>query len=277
MKKYSLFIKMAGFVLAAALVLATVVGLLSMGHDGFSGFIKPFLAIMAGGGLVILLIIYTILKDSYDSKHKYAEMNRIMAEKGICDEYIEAYKAAHPNMSAFDRIQLADLLTTVRRYDEAERILSSMKLGFFSSDDLEKATYCVAAMNLYLNTERYADSFELLKKEKSFLNIFFQSPVGKQSAPAYYDCAACTCAANGYEGTAEEYIQMEERWAEKHDSLGFYVPITRIAVKNLTGDPRGARADAEELRRKIESCEKLQSKAAKDAYFRMIENAVNYK
>lgn len=268
---------MAVFVLLGAAALGTVAGLLTMGHDGFSGFIKPFLSILAGGGIVVVLIIYTILKEEYDSKHKYAEMNRIMAEKGICDEYIEAYKASHVKMSNFDRIHLADLLITVGRYEEADRILSSMSLGFFTSDDLDKATYCVAAMNLYLNTGRYADGFELLKKEKEFLDTFFQSPVGKQSAPAYYDCAACTCAANGYEGTAEEYIQMEERWAQRYDELGFYVPITRIAVKNLTGDPEGALADANELKSQIESCEKLQNKAARDAYLRMVDHAANYK
>lgn len=151
------------------------------------------------------------------------ELQQLYAEKGPCNEYVDACIAFQKNPSPFDKILNADLLISVERYDEAEEILDGIKINslLFSDDDI-KGMGNFVLMNLYIHTGRREEAGELLRKHAKFHDIYFQSPVRKRYAPSYYDLAADILSYEGNEKAAMSFLaRMQE--CEQKNASGFSV------------------------------------------------------
>ena len=96
------------------------------------------------------------------------EMQAIYIEKGPCSEYVDTYIAAHKNPKPYDRLLIADQLISVKRYEEAEKMLDSVKISALSDDDI-KGTGHFERINLYLRTGRADEAFEIFCKNKNWI------------------------------------------------------------------------------------------------------------
>ena len=125
------------------------------------------------------------------------ELVQIYESKGYCDEYIDKFKALHSKkMDPMDSLTLADIYISMKRYSEAEEMLSPVNIGF-GTDDTIKGMYLLQRINLFIGEGKGQEAFEVFAREQKFLDIFFSAPAYKRMGVAYYDAAAVTLAMNG--------------------------------------------------------------------------------
>lgn len=164
------------------------------------------------------------------------ELQQLYAEKGPCNEYIDAVIAFQKNPSSFDKIMNADLLISAERYDEAEEILNGIKINslIFSDDDI-KGMGNFVLMNLYINTGRREEAGELLRKHAKFHEIYFQSPPRKRYGMSYYATAADILSYEGNEKAAMSCLANVQESAQKYQPDYPILPkITYVVIlKNL--------------------------------------------
>ncbi len=164
------------------------------------------------------------------------ELQQLYAEKGPCNEYVDACIAFQKNPSPFDTILNADLLISVERYDEAEELLDSVKINSVFSDDDIKGMGNFVLMNLYIHTGRREAAGELLRKHAKFHDIYFQSPVRKRYAPCYYDLAADILSYEGNENAAMSFLaRMQECERQKPNQFAVLSRITYVRILRHLG------------------------------------------
>lgn len=201
------------------------------------------------------------------------EMQSIYAEKGMCSEYVDAYIAAHKNPKPYDRLLIADQLISVKRYEEAEEMLDSVKISALSDDDT-KGTGNFVRINLYLRTGRTDEAFEIFCKNKKFLDIYFGSPVRERMAGSYYDAAADVLSLKGDEQGAMQYIVCIRKWSQKYEAaFPVMSGISYVRVLRNLGDTQWQDEYAS-LKNQIENYGGYQMKWQKESTLNLLEDAV---
>lgn len=198
-------------------------------------------------------------------------------EKGICDEYVELFRRTYPHPNKKRKIELADVLISLSRYDEAEAVLDSMKATIVDDDDTH-GTYCNTLMTLYIETYRKEDGLALFRKYQKFLDLYFTSSGRNFYAPAYYDNAAVLLAMNGYTDLAGDYLGYEKQWVEhnqeKYPASVYYPTITYIHMLTVLGKTEAAQQEAAKVRRSMEQFA-FKTAPQRDALFGMLEKALH--
>lgn len=144
------------------------------------------------------------------------ELQHLYAEKGPCNEYIDAVIAFQKKPSSFDKCLNADLLISVERYNEAEELLDGVKINAFSDDDVKGMENFVRA-NLYIHTGRREEAGEIFHKNVKFFEIYFQSPSKMRYLGAYLDLAADIPSGEGDENGAMTFIGRMRAWSQKYE------------------------------------------------------------
>lgn len=202
------------------------------------------------------------------------ELQELYKEKGPCNEYIDALMAFQKKPSDFDKILNADLLISVERFEEAERLLDSVKINFMSDDDI-KGFGVFVRTNLYIQTGRREEAHEIFKKELKFLNIFFSSPSKARSAGAFYDLAAEIFSYEGDEKAAMHFLNLEKQWSQKYEPKFPIMPrITYVRIlKNLNMEIMNE--EYENVKRLIEGYDGYERQWQKDSLLNLLEKNIN--
>ena len=201
------------------------------------------------------------------------ELENIYKEKGFCDEWVEAFKAAHPKMKFMDSFRLADVLNSLERYSEAENILKEVRI-FQMTDDLKVAMYYNTLMSTYIGQKRAEDAMEILRKWQRFFDAFFSGPLYEKYGIAYCDNAAAVLAMNGEIQGAAQYLEREKQLAQKYDKTGIYPMITYVRMLALSGDQELAREEAEPVRKRIEEWSQYNYPWEKDNFMKILDSAL---
>ncbi|MBR6386078.1 MAG: hypothetical protein IKS03_08195 [Ruminococcus sp.] len=179
------------------------------------------------------------------------ELVQIYESKGYCDEYIDKFKALHSKkMAPMDYLTLADIYISMKRYSDAEEMLSHVNIGFMT-DDTIKGMYLLQRLNLYIGEGKGQEAFEVFAREQKFLDIFFSAPAYKRMGVAYYDAAAVTLAMNGQLEAAGRYYQLEKQSAEANNKAYLYPVLTNVHMLKAAGNDDMAEEAAAKAREEI--------------------------
>lgn len=201
------------------------------------------------------------------------EMQAIYIEKGPCSEYVDAYIAAHKNPKPYDRLLIADQLISVKRYEEAEKMLDSVKISALSDDDI-KGTGHFERINLYLRTGRADEAFEIFCKNKKFFDIYFGSPARERMAGSFYDVAADVLSIKGDEHGAMQYISFIRKWSQKYEpAFPVMSGVSYVRVLKNLGNSQWHDEYAS-LKNQIENYGGYQMKWQKESTLNLLEDAV---
>lgn len=201
------------------------------------------------------------------------EIENIYKAKGFCDEWVEAFKAAHPKMKFMDKFRLADVLNSLERYSEAEALLKEIHI-FQMTDELKLAMYYNTLMCTYIGQKRAGEALEVFRKQQRFLDTLFSAPLYEKYAIAYYDNAAAVLAMNGEIKGAAQYLEGEKQLAQKYDKTGIYPMITYVRMLALSGDQELAREEAEPVRKRIEEWDQYNYPWEKDNFLKILDSAL---
>lgn len=201
------------------------------------------------------------------------ELIELEQQKGICDEYICAYRRIYPNPDTKHKLRLADALITLQRFSEAREILDTFHIHPLT-DDETRGIYFHTLLGYYIGTKQHGDGLLVFQQEQKFLDIYWGSPARERQAGAYYDNAARILAMSGYAEYAMQYLQFEQQWAQKYDKTGFLPQITQISILNSLGETEKAEQEANQLRQKMEAYP-YKTVPQKEAFMRMLAGALN--
>ncbi|MBP3309788.1 MAG: hypothetical protein J6L05_03120 [Ruminococcus sp.] len=179
------------------------------------------------------------------------ELELLYQERGFCEEYAEKYKALHSKkMSPMDYLTLADIYISLKKYSDAEEMLSHVNIGF-STDNTVKGVYLLQRLNLYIAEGKGQEALDIFVREQKFLDIFFSAPAYKRMGVAYYDAAAVTLAMNGKLEAAGRYYQLEKQSAEANNKAKLYPVLTNVHMLKAAGNDDMAEKAAAKAREDI--------------------------
>lgn len=179
------------------------------------------------------------------------ELELLYQERGFCEEYAEKYKALHSKkMSPMDYLTLADIYISLKKYSDAEEMLSHVNIGF-NTDDTIKGMYLLQRLNLYIGEGKSQEAFDTFVRKQKFLDIFFSAPAYKRMGVAYYDAAAVTLAMNGKLEAAGRYYQLEKQSAEANNKAKLYPVLTYVHMLKAAGNDDMAEEAAVKAREEI--------------------------
>lgn len=204
------------------------------------------------------------------------ELYNLYVEKGPCEEYAEGYKALHSKkMKPMDYTTLADIYTTLEKYDEAEEMLGHVKVGIMT-DDTIKGVYLLSKLNLLLGQDKGEEAYELFKKEQKYLDIFFSAPAYRRSGMAYYDTAAVILAMNGQLQAAGYYYKLEQESSATYDNTGVYPMLTNVHMLKVMGNDITAEEAAAKAREYISNYNEFKFKWQKEQFLGMLDRYMIY-
>ena len=199
------------------------------------------------------------------------ELQQIYEERGICDEYIDKYRALHSKkLQGMDCLILAGMYTSRERYSESEEMLDRVKINFMTDDTL-KGVYYLEKMNLLIGLKKGEEALDIFIKNQKFLDIFFSAPSQRSRAIAYYDTAAVVLAMNGRLEAAGYYYQLEQKSAETYDITGTYPRLTNVHMLKVAGNDAMAAEEAEKTRQYIENYDSYKYAWQKADFIRMLD------
>ncbi len=179
------------------------------------------------------------------------ELEMLYQERGFCEEYAEKYKALHSKkMAPMDYLTLADIYISLKKYSDAEEMLSHVNVGF-NTDDTIKGMYLLQRLNLYIGEGKSQEALETFVREQKFLDIFFSAPAYKRMGVAYYDAAAVILAMNGKLEAAGHYYQLEKQSAEANNKASLYPVLTNVHMLKAAGNDDMAEEAAAKAREDI--------------------------
>lgn len=199
------------------------------------------------------------------------ELYNIFEQKGPCEEYAEGYKELHSKkMKPMDYTTLADLYTTLEKYDEAEEMLSHVKINFMT-DDTIKGVYLLSKLNLLVGQKKGEEAYALFTKEQKYLDIFFSAPAYRRSGMAYYDTAAVLLAMNGQLQAAGYYYKLEQESSQTYDKTGVYPMLTNVHMLKLMGNETTAQEAADKAREYITNYNEFKYVWQKEQFLHMLD------
>jgi len=200
------------------------------------------------------------------------ELQQIYEERGICDEYIDKYRALHSKkLQDMDCLILAGMYTSRERYSESQEMIDRVKIGFMT-DDTIKGVYYLEKMNLLIGLKKGEEALDIFIKNQKFLDIFYSAPSQKRRAIAYYDTAAVVLAMNGRLEAAGYYYQLEQKSAETYDITGTYPKLTNVHMLKAAGNDEMAAEEAEKTRQYIENYDSYKFAWQKADFIRMLDS-----
>ena len=162
-----------------------------------------------------------------------AELDRIYKEKGFyCDEYVEAFRAAHPRLRSDDHFTLCELYIGMEKYDSASKELLSVRPGSLL-DIITPAQHAFCRIAISLGSGDYSDALAIYNEHVKFLDTFMSNPVRSKIAGDYYSYAAILCAIEGKDTSdreIERYLARLREWCDLFPRHRLLLSITEVAV-----------------------------------------------
>ena len=251
-------------ILAGSAVLGVLFGLYARSKG--DAFLTPFLLFLIAGILISIALPVMIGL----SMKKEEPLQKILAEKGYCDEYLETFDRIFPQPTTGNKLRKADLLNTMRRFDESEQLLATVSpIGL--SDD-RKMEYHNCRLDLFLSTHRYADALKELADCRGFMDIYGKAnPV--RSIPYKLNAAVTLAAANDFEGS-EYYLKWAEQSAANlKDTSPVMIMIARTMQLYALGFDTQAEQQAEKTRQEIMNSPQLEAAWQKEHFLAQLSRA----
>ena len=257
-------------VLGGSVVLGALCGLFAQSKG--DPFRKPFLMFLCAGILICIaltLLIASVLK-------KEEPLQKILAEKGYCDEYLQTFDRVYPPTTVANKLRKADVLNTMRRFAESEQLLGTVSpLGL--SDD-RKMEYHNCRLDLFLSTHRFAEAQQELAECRKFMDIYAQGN-GNVARGMVYDlnAAVILATANDFEGS-EHYLKAAEGALSrmKDQFSPVMLMIARTMQLYALGFDRQAEEQAEKTRQEIMNSQKLEAPWQKDHFLAQLARAAEF-
>ena len=232
-------------------------------------FQKPFLMFICAGILIsiaLVLLIASVLR-------KEEPLQKILAEKGYGDEYLQEYDRVYPPTNVANKLRKADVLNTMRRFDESEQLLATIPT-FGLSDD-RKMEYHNCRLDLFLSTHRFAEAQQELAECRQFMDIYASAnPV--RGMVYSLNAAVILATANDYEGS-ERYMKSAEQTAfSMKDTSPVMAMIARTMQFYALGFDTQAEQQAEKTRTEIMNSPKLEKQWQKDHFLAQLSRAPEF-
>lgn len=232
-------------------------------------FQKPFLMFVCAGILVsiaLVLLIASVLR-------KEEPLQKILAEKGYCDEYLQTFDRIYPPTNVTNKLRKADVLNTMQRFGESEQLLATIPT-FGLSDD-RKMEYHNCRLDLFLSMHRFAEAQQELAQCREFMDIYARA--NPLRGMVYSLNAAVTLAtANDFEGS-ERYLKSAEQTAQPmKDTSPVMVMIARTMQLYALGFQAQAEQQAEKTRAEIMNSPHLDKQWQKNHFLAQLSRASEF-
>lgn len=209
------------------------------------------LLIPLGVMLLVWLALSAFLVYSIAAMMKKEQpLTDILEEKGYCDEYLQTYDRIYPTPDRAHLLRKIDILASLRRYDEAWKLLDSVKT--IGLDDTAQMQYYNCRLDLLLSEHRFDEAKQELDKCRKFMDIYANAHPTHCVA---YGCNAAVilATAGDFEGS-EHYLRAAEHTVEGMRSTSpVVVMIARTMQLYALGFDTQAEAQAEKTRLEIET------------------------
>lgn len=254
-------------VIGGSVLLGALVGLYARSRG--DAFQKPFLMFICAGLLVsiaLILLIASVLR-------KEEPLQKILAEKGYCDEYLQAFDRIYPPTNVTNKLRKADVLNTMQRFTESEQLLAAIPT-FGLSDD-RKMEYHNCRLDLFLSSHRFAEAQQELAQCRQFMDIY--AAANPARGMVYSLNAAVTLAtANDFEGS-ERYLKSAEQTAQSiKDISPVMVMIARTMQLYALGFQTQAQQQAEKTRAEIMNSPRLDKQWQKEHFLAQLSRASEF-
>ncbi|MBR5722107.1 MAG: hypothetical protein IKX57_00645 [Oscillospiraceae bacterium] len=255
-------------IIAGSAVLGALFGLYAM-SKGSDPFLKPFLLFLIAG--IIISIALPMLIASALKKEE--PLHEILEQKGYCDEYLQTFDRIYPQPTSTNKLRKADLLNTMRRFDEAEQLLSTVSPVGLSDD--RKMEYHNCRLDLFLSTHRLAEAKQELASCRGFMDIYANAhPV--QSIPYKLNAAVILAAADDFENSERYLKSAEQATASLKDQSPVMVMIAKTMQLYALGFDTQAEQQAELTRQEITNSPALNKSWQKEHFLTMLSRAAEF-
>lgn len=209
------------------------------------------LLIPLGVMLLVWLALSAFLVYSIAAMMKKEQpLTDILAEKGYCDEYLQTYDRIYPTPDRAHQLRKIDILASLRRYDEAWRLLDGMQT--VGLDDTARMEYHNCRLDLLLSEHRWEEALQELEKCRKFMDIYANAH--PTHCVAYGCNAAVILAAAGDFDGSEHYLGAAEHTVQGMKSTSpVVVMIARTMQLYALGFEKQAEEQAEKTRQEIET------------------------
>lgn len=222
--------------------------------------------------LGILLNIALIVVAAVAVK-KEGPLNEILEQEGYSDAYIEKFRETYPNPTTAQKLRLTGILTTAKRYSEAEQMLAGIPTAGLTED--LRMEYHTCRMDLLFSTHRYSEAITELQGCRSFMDAYANAHP-KRGIVHGLNAGVILAAANDYEGS-EHYLRAAEHFISEQKGMSpCLAQIARVIQLYLLGFPDRARQCAEETRTAIMQDPVLKQGWQKQHFLEKLEDAKSY-
>lgn len=226
--------------------------------------------VLLGAGLLlnILLIVFVA-----SEMKREAPLNEILAESGLCDAYVEKYREVYPNPTTAKKLRLIGILTTVKRYDEAEQMLAEISPAALGED--LRIEYHTCRMDLLLSTHRMREAIAELQSCRRFMDDYANAHP-RRGIVYGLNAGVILAAANDYE-SSEHYLQIAEYQIAQQKSISPCIAqIARVMQLYLLGFSDQAQQRAEQTRLAIAEDSILKAGWQKQHFLEKLDDAKTY-
>ena len=172
-------------------------------------------------GLIAWLLLWAVLVLMISASLKKEEpLDKILAEKGCCDEWLQKHSEIYPVPDRSQKLRRVDVLSYLGRYDEAKAILDS--LSTLPMNDNQTFEYHNARLDMLLTTGHYDEAIGYLEKCRKFMDIYSGT---NPMYGAVYGCNAgvILALAGDFDGS-QHYLDAAEKVFAAKPSMSMAIP-----------------------------------------------------
>ncbi len=238
MKNFKYVCKINKKFFALCLLMSLSFDLIVIGADlpniNTDGFWRPIIICLC----ITVIVAFIALLFVYRVYRKNRDFLRLLDQKGVCDELIDAYRRTYPNMSAMNHVVLASYLSALDRMEEAQQEMYAA--GTMAMVDVRtKAYYSEIMISLHIKNRRFNDAITIYNNYNQMMEAYCRSNKNAVAAE-HFAHGAVLYAYSGNFDAAMICIRKTEPSVKKDRSLAFTRNTALMGVYLIMGDYRSA-------------------------------------
>lgn len=204
---------------------------------------------------------------------KEGPLNEILEQEGYSDAYIDKFRETYPDPTTATKLRLTGILTTAKRFSEAEQLLAEISPAGLT-DDL-RMEYHTCRMDLFFSSHRLNEAIAELQGCRPFMDEYANKHPQRGIVHGL-NAGVILAAANDSVGS-EHYLQAAEHHIAAQKKMSpCLAQIARVMQLYLLGQPDMARQRAEETRYAIMQDPILKKEWQKQHFLQKLEDAKSY-
>ena len=240
-------------------------------HDIRNGVrVLPPVWIFLGAWLILLIALIAVTAVTLK---KEEPLKQILDESGFSDAYIAKFRETYPNLKTGGKLRLTGILTTAKRFSEAEQLLAEIPVSGLTEH--QRMEYHTCQMDLLMSVHRMDEAIAELQRCRGFMDAYANN--NPQRGIVYgLNAGVILAAANDYEGS-EHYLQTAEHHIAAQKTMSpCLAQIARVMQLYLLGFPDRAQQLAEQTRLAIMQDPILTKDWQKQHFLEKLEDAKMY-